>query len=138
MSGARLSRASSAGSATVKKRRPKRSPQVGQPPASTPRPPFQSHRNDGSELVSSPYDSQASSFPTFGPEEHKVEVMINTVQNTLDHQHKALEESKRILGEVLLSNGMHSSPEPDSDPDLLDGRVSSFYGHRGVELPLMS
>ena len=90
-------RATSAGSAT-RKRRPRRSPQV---PTS------------GGLLAapSSPLDSMST--------------MISVIQDTLDGQHRTLEESKRVLGSFMLSEG-----------DGMHGGDTHGFGANG-QLPMM-
>ena len=110
-----MSRASSAGSVvstTAKKRRPRRSPQVGPSHLNFDSPQlgsFHSSRNGGTQLI-------------FQNSPAKVEASIHSLERTLETQHKTLEESKRIIGDALLHM------------DARDDRESSLYNHQRLEV----
>ncbi|QDZ20310.1 hypothetical protein HOP50_04g28280 [Chloropicon primus] len=116
------SRVSSAGSASMKKRRPRRSPQVGQERSNhhhSPRVPLQSSGVDRSVAqLSALYDPESSSPRQAQGQTSNVGSAINTLEDTLNNQHKTLEESKRLISDYLLmsdenrTNGFHHRLEP--------------------------
>ena len=99
------SRVSSAGSASMKKRRPRRTPQVGQERSNhqSPRVPLQSSGVDRSVAqLSALYDPESSSPRLAEGQTSNVGSAIKTLEDTLNNQHKTLEESKRLISDYLL------------------------------------